>query len=84
MLYVLNQQSRTLRSVGRISVRKSLPTGKGNLQAGASLSHNFPIVVTGKQGKVVAINEAKNQLGGQLVFDSGETLNYEGGLPALL
>jgi len=32
---------------------------------------------TFKQGKVVAINEAKDQHGGELVFDNGETLNYE-------
>jgi len=29
----------------------------------------------------VAINEAKDQHGGQLAFDSGETLDYEGGSP---
>jgi len=32
---------------------------------------------TFKQGKVVAINEAKDEHGGQLAFDNGETLNYE-------
>ncbi|KAF9654184.1 FAD/NAD-P-binding domain-containing protein [Thelephora ganbajun] len=32
---------------------------------------------TFKLGKVVAINEAKDQRGGQLAFDNGETLNYE-------
>jgi len=32
---------------------------------------------TFKQGKVVAINEVKDQRGGELTFDNGETLNYE-------
>ena len=27
----------------------------------------------------MAINEAKDQHGGQLAFDNGETLDYEGG-----
>ena len=44
-------------------------------------SRSLVIVVTGKQGKVVAINEAKDQHGGELAFDSGETLNYEGQSP---
>lgn len=69
----------TLRPIGRVPVREGLLTGKGNFQAGTSPSYNFPSVVTGKQGTVVAINEAKDQHGGQLEFDSGETLNYEGG-----
>jgi len=67
--------------VGRVSVRECLPAGKGNLQAGTSLSRSIPVVVTRRQGKVVAINEAKDQHGGQLAFDNGETLNYEGGSP---
>ena len=29
----------------------------------------------------MAINEAKDQHGGQLAFDNGETLDYEGGSP---
>jgi len=40
---------------------KVLPQGKG----------------TFKLGKVVAVNEAKDQHGGQLTFDNGESLNYE-------
>ena len=35
-------------------------------------------MVTRKQGKVVTINEVKEQPGGELVFESGETLSYEG------
>jgi len=68
------------RLAGRVSVRQSPPTGKGNFQTGKPPSHNFPIVVTSRQGKVVAVNEAKDQHGGQLTFDNGESLNYEGGL----
>jgi len=81
---VLDQQSRALHPVGRVSVRQGLPRGKGNIQTGTLLSRDFLIVVTTKQGKVVAINEAgTGQRGGQLAFDNGETLNYEGGLPVL-
>ena len=29
----------------------------------------------------MAINEAKDQQGGELAFDNGETLNYEGESP---
>lgn len=44
---------------------KVLPPGKG----------------TFKQGKVVKINEAKDQPGGELTFEEGEPLSYEGGSP---
>lgn len=67
-----------LHFVGRVSVRQSLPTGKGNFQAGMRLSRSFPIVVTRTQGKVVTISEARDQQGGELTFENGETLSYEG------
>ena len=79
---VLGQQSRTFHPVGRVSVRQGLLGGKGNVQTGTSLFRDFLIVVTTKQGKVTAINEAgTDQRGGQLAFDNGETLNYEGRSP---
>jgi hypothetical protein len=67
-----------LNPVGRVSVRQGLTTREGNFQAGISLSDNLPVVVTLKQGKVVMISEAKDQRGGELAFENGETLSYEG------
>ena len=56
--------------------------GKGTFKLVHHFFAIFLIVVTAKQGKVVAINEAgTDQRGGQLAFDNGETLNYEGGSP---
>lgn len=63
---------------GLVSVRQSLPIRKGNFQAGTKLSHNLLIVVTWKQGKVVGINEAGDRRGGELEFEGGGTLSYEG------
>lgn len=80
---MLDQQFITLHPVGRVSVRQGLLGGKGNVQTGKQLFRDFLIVVTTKQGRVVAINDAgMDQRGGQLAFDNGETLNYEGGSPA--
>ena len=67
-----------LHPIGLVSVRQSLPTRKGNFQAGTKLSRNLPTVVTWKQGKVVRINEAGDRRGGELEFEGGETLRYEG------
>lgn len=74
---VLDRQPE-LNSVGHVSVQQRLTTRKRNFQAGISLSDNLPVVVTLKQGKVVMISEAKDQRGGELAFENGETLSYEG------